>query len=86
LHYLKDGKSATAENIERMTFYWYPWTLAESYALAKDDTLSGADRKVAAKVFDTLASRHDDAIQQATSCCTYQLGEYMYCVGLTFRP
>ena len=84
LHYTKDGKEMTGK-IESMEFYWYPWTLAETYLLSKDASISPSDQAQAGSIFTHLASRHEEAIKQATACCTFQLGEYLYCLGSTFR-
>jgi hypothetical protein len=85
VHYRRAGRAETKLQIENMRFFWYPWTLAESYELSKDETLSRSERQIAEQAFTKLSARHDEAIKDAVSCCTFQLAEYLYCVAETYK-
>ena len=84
----EEGSTFQCQQLEGMTFLWYPWALLTYKRLSEDESLLQSDRELARRRYDGLYNQHTIAIEQAEHGATYRLAESLFglATALKERP
>ena len=68
---------------EGSTFLWFPWTLLELTHLSADDSLSAAERQVAAQLRREILNANFDPLENYVESAnlSYIFAENLFCVS-----